>query len=162
MKLNVEPLYTYFITTRESCFEFMYCTDRPLVECKYTSFRILCKLCSDPYSEQISMSNANTQISSLWVSHVSRHYSSQIGCMSSVKTLLHSVGVSHVCSPYSAQSSCKSYVIIWISSLFESNVSRLTSIQFCFRLNAIKRNSSLVAPKFWTPYSAHTRYRSKE
>jgi len=28
MKLKVEPLYTYFITKRESCFEFMYCTDR--------------------------------------------------------------------------------------------------------------------------------------
>jgi len=44
MKLNVEARYTYFITKRESCFEFMYCTDRLFVESKYTNYRILCKL----------------------------------------------------------------------------------------------------------------------
>jgi len=32
LKLNVESLYMYFITKRESCFEFMYCIDRLLVE----------------------------------------------------------------------------------------------------------------------------------
>jgi len=63
MKLNVEPLYKYFITKQETCFEFMYCTDRLLVECKYTNFRVLCKLLLAPYAEQIkSMSNAYTQI----------------------------------------------------------------------------------------------------
>jgi len=38
VKLNVEPLYKYFITKRESCFESIYCADRLLVECKYTNF----------------------------------------------------------------------------------------------------------------------------
>ena len=32
LKLNVESLYMYFITKRESCFEFMYYIDRLLVE----------------------------------------------------------------------------------------------------------------------------------
>jgi len=61
MKLNVDHLYTYFMTKRESCFEFMYFTYRLLVECSYTNLRILCKLTLQPYSEQIRcMSNANT------------------------------------------------------------------------------------------------------
>jgi hypothetical protein len=113
MKLNAESRYTNLISKRESCFEFMYFTFRMLFECKYTNFRILCKLTLDEYSEQkISMSNDNTQISSLWVRHDSRTYSSQIFCMGSVKTLLPSLGVSHVCSLYSAQLRCKSFIII--------------------------------------------------
>jgi len=87
MKLNVEPLYTYFITKRESGFEFMYFTYRPLVDCKYTNFRNLCKLTLHPYSEQIiCMSNANTQIS-LGVRHVSRPYSSEIACQDTTTQL---------------------------------------------------------------------------
>jgi len=163
LKLNIGSLYTYFITKRELYFEFMYFTDRLLIECKNTNFRILCNLTLDPHSEQIrSMSNDNAQISSLGVRHVSRPYSSEIGCMSRVTTLLPSVGVSHVCSPYSAQLCCKSFVIIGISSLVESNVSRLTSVQFGFRYNSIKRISSLVATNVSSPYSAHIRRRSKE
>jgi len=79
MKLNVEHFYTDFMTKRESCFEFMYFTYRLLDDCKYTDFRILCKLTLHPYSEQIRrMSNANTQMLSLGVRHVSRPYSSEI------------------------------------------------------------------------------------
>jgi len=104
------------------------------------NFRILCKISLDQYTEQTrSMSYANAQISSVGLRHFSRPYSSEIGCMSSVKTLLPSVGVSHVCSPYSAQLSCKSFVRF--SSLVESHVSILKSLQFGLRYNAIKRTS---------------------
>jgi len=128
LKLNVDSLITYFITKRESCFEFMYFTDRLLMECKYTNFRILCKLTFDPYSEQIgSMSNGNAQISSLGVrrfqallfrdrTYMMRHYSNSFSWRKSF------------CSPYSAQLRCMSLVIIRISSLVVSNVSRLMCI----------------------------------
>jgi hypothetical protein len=147
MKSDVAPQYTFYITKLESCYEFMYFTVRLS---KYTNFRILSMLTLDQYSQQIrSMSNDNTQISSLGVRHDWRPYSSQIGCMWSVITLLRSVGVSHVCSPYSAQFRCKSFVIIRISSLVGSHFSRLTS---GFIKNANERISSLVTPNVSNSY----------
>jgi len=94
------------------------CTDRMYVECKFTKYRTLCKLCLDLKSIQIRlMSDVNTQISLLHVDF-SRNYLSLMGCMWSVKKLLLSVGLRQVCSPYSAQLSCYSFVSTRISWLW--------------------------------------------
>jgi hypothetical protein len=79
-EINLEALYTYFITKRESCFEFVYFIVRLLVECKNTNFRNAFKLTLDQCSERKrSMPNDNTQIPSHRVRHDSTPYSSEIG-----------------------------------------------------------------------------------
>jgi len=76
-------------------------------------------LCLNPYSEQIRcVSNANTRISSLAVSHVNR-----LCHRITVSQALNAYflgGLNHVCSPYSAQLKCEMFVIIRNSSLVKA------------------------------------------
>ena len=103
------------------------------------------------------MSNANIQFSSLCV----RFFHAFFVADRCFMARLQSVDVRHVCSSFSVQLRHKAVVIIPVSSFVETHVFRLTYIKSGFRQNAIKRISSLVAPKVSSSYSAHIRNEHK-
>jgi len=81
---------------------------------KHTNFFIWCKLCLNPYSEQIiCMSNANTRISTLALCQVIRLFLWMAVCQVLWSGL-------NLFLPYSPQLTCKYFVIIWISLLVKS------------------------------------------
>jgi len=67
-------------------------------------------------------SKTHTQNALVGVSHVYSPHSTQIGCRTSANTRVTSIGASHVSSPYYTLTGCRSTAKIPISSVGASNV----------------------------------------